>query len=59
MLTKKYSNERYQLEIMTTDQLVPEDYLVLKLESAFDFLFIYLLVENLYTGLGLLSIDPV
>ena len=33
MMTKNQYNEREQLEMMTIDQLVPEDYLVRKLES--------------------------
>ncbi|HLO13016.1 MAG TPA: IS1182 family transposase, partial [Pseudoneobacillus sp.] len=37
----------------------PENHLVRKLESAIDFSFIYPLVENLYSGLGRPSIDPV
>ncbi len=52
-------NEREQLEILTIDQLVPQDYLVRKLEAAIDFSFIYPLVENLYSSLGRPSIDPV
>ncbi|MDP4083263.1 MAG: IS1182 family transposase [Bacillota bacterium] len=45
--------------MLTIDQLVPEDHLVRKIESAIDFSFIYPLVENLYSGLGRPSIDPV
>jgi hypothetical protein len=41
------------------DQLVPDDYLVRKLESAIDFSFIYPLVKNLYSEIGRPSIDPV
>jgi transposase len=44
---------------VTIDQLVPEDHLVRKLESAIDFSFIYPLVVNLYSGLGRPSIDPI
>jgi transposase len=58
MITKKQFNEREQLEMLTIDQLVPEDHLVRKLDSAIDFSFIYPLVENLYSGLGRPSIDP-
>jgi hypothetical protein len=53
MMTRNQSNEREQLEMLTIDQLVPDDHLVRKLESATDFSFIYPLVKNLY------SIDPV
>jgi transposase len=59
MMTKNFSHEREQLEMLTIDQLVPEDYLVRKLKSAIDFTFIYPLVENFYSGLGRASIDPV
>jgi hypothetical protein len=45
--------------MLMIDQLVPEDHLVRKLESAIDFSFIYPLVENLYSGIGRPSIDPV
>lgn len=44
---------------MEKDQLVPEDHLVRKIEAAIDFSFIYPLVENLYSKLGRLSVDPV
>ncbi|MFE8703616.1 transposase, partial [Cytobacillus sp. FJAT-54145] len=59
MMTKNQSNEREQLEMLTIDQLVPDDHLARKLESAIDFSFIYPMVENLYSGLGRPSIDPV
>ncbi|WP_418909835.1 IS1182 family transposase [Bacillus pinisoli] len=48
-----------QLEMITLDQLVPEDHLVRKIERAIDFSFIYPLVEDLYSTLGRPSIDPV
>ncbi|WP_059171254.1 IS1182 family transposase [Bacillus sp. FJAT-27445] len=59
MMTKNQANEREQFEMLTIDQLVPENHLVRKLESAIDFSFIYPLVEHLYSGLGRPSIDPV
>jgi len=59
MMTKNQSHEREQLEMLTIDQLVPENHLVRKLESAIDFSFIYPMVEHLYSGLGRPSIDPV
>jgi transposase len=59
MMTKNEFHEREQFEMLTIDQLVPEDHLVRKIESAIDFSFIYPLVENLYSGLGRPSIDPV
>ena len=59
MMTKNQINEREQLEMLTIDQLVPQDHLVRKLEAAIDFSFIYPLVENLYSAKGRPSIDPV
>jgi transposase len=59
MMTRNNSTERDQLEIITIDQLVPQDHLVRKLEGSIDFSFIYPLVENLYSTLGRPSIDPV
>ncbi|WP_269816534.1 MULTISPECIES: hypothetical protein [Lysinibacillus] len=41
MMTKNPSNEREQLEMLTIDQLVPNNHLVRKLEAAIDFSFIY------------------
>ena len=51
MMTKNQINER--------EQLVPANHLVRKLDTAIDFLFIYPLVENLYSQLGRPSIDLV
>ena len=59
MMTKNQTNEREQLEILTIEQLVPQDHLVRKLDAAIDFSFIYPLVENLYSTIGRPSIDPV
>ncbi|PCD84455.1 IS5/IS1182 family transposase [Lysinibacillus fusiformis] len=59
MMTKNQTNEREQLEMLTIDQLVPNDHLVRKLEAAIDFSFIYPLVEHLYSPNGRPSIDPV
>ncbi|MCM3358941.1 hypothetical protein [Psychrobacillus sp. MER TA 171] len=41
MMTKNQTNEREQLEILTIEQLVPQDHLVRKLDEAIDFSFIY------------------
>lgn len=59
MMTKNHSHERDQIEMLAIDQLVPENHLVRKIESTIDFSFIYPVVENLYSGLGRPSIDPV
>lgn len=59
MMTRNNNTERDQLEVIAIDQLVPQDHLVRKIESAIDFSFIYPLVEKLYSTLGRPSIDPV
>nr|WP_106779767.1 IS1182 family transposase [Lysinibacillus timonensis] len=59
MMTKNHNHERDQIEMITIDQLVPQDHLVRKLEAAIDFSFIYPLVEPLYSTLGRPSVDPV
>jgi len=59
MMTKNQTNEREQLEMLTIDQLVPNNHLVRKLEAAIDFSFIYPLVEQLYLPNGRPSTDPV
>ena len=59
MMTKNLGNQRDQLEMLTIDQLVPQDHLVRKLDAAIDFSFIYPMVEELYSTLGRPSIDPV
>ncbi|MCU9602731.1 IS5/IS1182 family transposase, partial [Caldibacillus kokeshiiformis] len=60
MLSKRTDNNRNQLEMVALDQLVPEDYLVRKIEQAIDFDFIYDLVKDTYClDNGRPSIDPV
>ena len=60
LLTKYTSINPEQLEMITLDQLVPENHLVRKVEAAIDFSFIYSLVEEAYsTERGRPSIDPV
>lgn len=59
MMSKNQINERDQIEMITIEQLVPQDHLVRKLESAIDFSFIYPLVEPLYSTIGRPSVDPV
>ncbi|WP_194841432.1 transposase, partial [Sporosarcina obsidiansis] len=59
MMTKNQMNEREQLEMLTIEQLVPQDHLVRKLDATIDFSFIYPLVEDLYSTIGRPSIDPV
>lgn len=45
--------------LFALDELVPQDHLVRKLESAFDFRFIYSKVTHPYSSYGRASIDPV
>jgi len=58
-MSRNNNLDREQLEMITIDQVVPQDHLVRKLEAAIDFSFIYPLVEKLYSTLGRPSIDPV
>ena len=51
MLTKHAQMNREQLEMITLEQLVPENHLVRKVEAAIDFSFIYPLVEDKYLSL--------
>ena len=54
------NNAKFDSIIMfTLDELVPQDHLVRKLESALDFRFIYSKVNHLYSPHGRPSIDPV
>ena len=59
MLSKSNGTNCDQLEMVSLDEMVPEDHLVRKLEKAIDFSFIYDLVEDLYSDRGRPSIDPV
>lgn len=60
MLTVNSTDKRNQVEITSIDQLVPEDYLVRKLDACIDFSFIYDLVKDMYsTETDRPSIDPV
>lgn len=47
MMTKNQNVERDQIEMITIDELVPQDHLVRKLEATIDFSFIYPVVEPL------------
>ena len=59
MIIRNQINERDYLEMLSIDQLVPENHLVRKLDVATDVSFIYSLVENLYSPFGRPSIEPV
>jgi len=45
-MSRNNNLDREQLEMITIDQVVPQDHLVRKLEAAIDFSFIYPLVED-------------
>ncbi|TKH02541.1 hypothetical protein FC682_22040 [Peribacillus simplex] len=59
MLSKHNSIQRDQLELemITLDQLVPANHLVRKMDASIDFTFIYDLVKDMYSVVGLPSID--
>jgi transposase len=59
MMGKKAPIDKMQVEMLCLDQLVPEEHLVRKLEQAIDLSFIYPLVKDLYSPVGMESIDPV
>jgi len=61
LITKNTSEDKKtQMQVISIDQLVPEDHLLRKIEKYIDFTFIYDLVEDKYsTETGRPSIDPV
>lgn len=60
MLSKHLEDGRNQIEMISLDQLVPEDHLVRKIEQVIDFDFNYDLVKDKYSlDNGRPSIDPV
>ncbi|GGK12787.1 hypothetical protein GCM10010965_02210 [Caldalkalibacillus thermarum] len=60
MLSKRNKDARYQLEVVSIDDLVPKDHLVRKIDQAINFDFIYDLVADYYSpDNGRPSIDPV
>ena len=54
-MSRNNNLDREQLEMITLDQIVPQEHLVRKLEAAIDFSFIYPLVENLYSTFGVFN----
>ncbi len=59
MITKNASNKG-QMQIVSLDQLVPENHILRKIDSTVDFSFIYDLVEEKYSyDNGRPSIDPI
>ena len=60
MMTRESRPKREQIQIMSLDDLAPQDHLVRKLEAAVEWNFIYELVEEKYSAdSGRPSIDPV
>ncbi|MCR8988008.1 transposase, partial [Brevibacillus laterosporus] len=60
MLKKQDAEARYQLSVVSLDELVPSDHLVRKIEKAIDFTFISDLVKDKYSeDSGRPSVDPV
>ena len=60
MMTRERAENRAQMEIISLEDMVPENHLVRKLEAAIDWNFIYDLVEPLYCeDNGRPSLDPV
>ena len=59
MITKN-ANSKGQVQVVSLDQLVPEDHILRKIDKTIDFSFIYDLVEEKYSSdTGRPSIDPV
>ncbi|MDR7235489.1 hypothetical protein J2Y02_000094 [Neobacillus drentensis] len=50
MLTKNTEINRYQIEMIALEQLVPGNQLVRKIEAAIDFSFIYSHVQDMYSS---------
>jgi len=60
MLTRKGTQSRYQVAMLSLEQLVPKEHLLRKVEAIIDLEFIYGLVEDYYSeDKGRPSIDPV
>ena len=59
MLSRNQKNTS-QIQMVSLDQLVPQDHLLRKIDKAVDFSFIYDLVEEKYSAdTGRPSLDPV
>jgi len=60
MLTKNQKDNRLNQQIISTEDLVPQDHILRAIDKAIDFSFIYGFVEHLYSQVeGRPSIDPV
>jgi transposase len=60
MMTKGSSYSRGQMQMLSIDDLVPNDHILRDIDKAIDFSFIYDLVKDLYClDNGRPSIDPI
>ena len=60
MMTRNGEANRDQIELMSLDEMVPNDHLVRKLENALDWTFIYDMVKDSYCETnGRPSLDPI
>ena len=59
MMTKKDTENRFQIEFNSIDVLVPKNHLVREIDAAIDFNFIYDEVAELYYASSAPSINPV
>lgn len=56
---RRNNDERSQIQMLSIDDLVPQDHLIRKIDAAIDLSFIYDKVKDLYKPGGCESIDPV
>ena len=59
MMGKRTKDDRTQIQMLSIDDLVPQDHLIRKIDAAIDLSFIYDKVKHLYKPGGRESIDPV
>ena len=59
MMGRRNNDERSQIQMLSIDDLVPQDHLIRKIDAAIDLSFIYDKVKDLYKPGGRESIDPV
>jgi len=59
MMGRKNLIDKFQIEMLCLDNLVPEEHIVRRLEKAIDLNFIHKLTKGLYSPYGKESIDPI
>ena len=59
MMGRRNNDERSQIQMLSIDDLVPQEHLIRKIDAAIDLSFIYDKVKDLYKPGGRESIDPV